>query len=97
MCKYCDDLMLNWDWECNLSKAFEDFSARWSTIRMCRYGMSPEEIKEKQIKLPNVYTKDEINKHVSSPLYGKIVLEFSGEDTGYVPIDYCPFCGKKLI
>lgn len=97
MCKYCDNLMLNWDWECDLSEAFKDFSARWSTIYMYRYGMSPEKIKEKQTESPKVYTEEVINEEVSSPLYGKIVLEYSGDDTGYIPINYCPFCGKKLV
>ena len=105
MCKYCDNLTYSRDEfsmgylinNPNLSKEFPEYAARWAGLKMKRYGNSPEYLEKKHIEFPKIWTEEKINKEKSNPLYGKVVLEYYGDDTGYVPIDYCPFCGKKLV
>ena len=105
MCKYCDNLIYSLDNfsigylinNPNLSEKFPEYAARFAGLKMEKYGHSPEFLEKKHIEEPKIWTEEKINKFKSHPLYGKIVLEYYGDDEGYVPIDYCPFCGKKLI
>ena len=100
MCKYCDNIPFvfdNFNDDINLSEEFKEYAAEWAWLHMYRYGYSPKYLEKNHIEFPLIYSDDFIKEEKSHPLYGKVVLSYMGDDEGYVPIDYCPFCGKKLV